>query len=434
MHEKRWLAIIFSVFILFGLAYSVLLPPWEGPDESNHYLLALILARGRAFPGTDVNYMAHQPQLFYRIGAEFLKLLHSENEDWIVYYRPPPRMSNIRKPVPIFPWSAENYIFLPGLFTLRWFNLLLATGALALNYHAVRRLTGGNTTIALTALAFTALTPQFLSTSTTVSNDALGFLAGAFLVWLLSWFLTHPMKKAEIFLSILLAILLPFATKLTALPVGVALVLGILFGQERRLPGRRVWALAAGALAGFIVLVALVIILPDTATYFFRTLIWRAFIIDEGALSWAYLQAQVVQIVRSYWGFAGWLSVSLSGWTTAALTAIAGTGVLAALWDDLRSWREGKSERVAMGAVWLAAGLPLLAVLKNALNTVNSQGRFLFPAIGVFGYLVVKGGHRLIPSRGHGYILPATMAIMILANLELWITGLIPVYYQPFFH
>jgi hypothetical protein len=84
------------------------------------------------------------------------------------------------------------------------------------------------------------------------------------------------------------------------------------------------------------------------------------------------------------------------------------------------------------GGVWLVAGLTVLAVLKNGLNTINTQGRFLFPAIGVLTLLIVSGWKVLLHPRLRPYLLPSVMIVMVAANGILWFWGIIPVYYQPF--
>ena len=67
-----------------------------------------------------------------------------------------------------------------------------------------------------------------------------------------------------------------------------------------------------------------------------------------------------------------------------------------------------------------------------ALVTIYSQGRFLFPAAGPLGLVVVEGWLLLLPARGRKVFLPGLIAILAAANLTLWWTGLLPVYFQPF--
>jgi hypothetical protein len=80
--------------------------------------------------------------------------------------------------------------------------------------------------------------------------------------------------------------------------------------------------------------------------------------------------------------------------------------------------------------VWLAVGLALLVVGRNALTTPQFQGRFLFPAIGPLSLLAVAGWHALLPGRARQAILPAALLILLATHLIL-ISRILAVYYQP---
>jgi len=144
-----------------------------------------------------------------------------------------------------------------------------------------------------------------------------------------------------------------------------------------------------------------------------------------------YIKEMVSQVIWSYWGWVGWLAVKLPGWCVVLLTGLGVIGVGAA-------WRKGEGEKekgrrsVGEWGGWLVAGLAILAVLKNGLNTINSQGRFLFPAIGVLCWLMVMGWERLLPERFKPYLVPGVIILMVAVNFVLWFGGIIPVYYQPF--
>ena len=354
--ERRWLALIFGLFLLLGVVTSLLIPPWEGSDEHAHYLLALNLARVGRFQSDEVNYEGIQPQLYYRGASTVLLVLETQGREWIDYIRPPPDFSRVRTAAPIYPWTAENYQFLPGLYTLRWLNLLLSAGALGLNYNAIRRFTGGNASIALTALALGALTPQYLHISSAVSNDVLGILAGAFLFWLLSLYCVRPFSRAEVALTVVVSLLLPFATKLTALLMGAALIAVVIRGSRNRWPVRWAWLVIAGLLGVGLVVLALIAFVPDTATFILRSLIWRTFFIDPALLTATHFFEQIAQLARSYWGLVGWLSVGLPDWLVGALTGLVVVGAARHLRAVLRGEFGSEGEAAGEGRLELGAG------------------------------------------------------------------------------
>jgi len=459
MTERRWLAIIFGLYILFAFAYSWLMPPWEGPDEPAHYILAVNLVRVGIFSTTKRNYEAGQPQPYYRLVSVPLKWLHEINPEWVAVVQPERDYGNVRVAAPIFDWSDENYQFLPGLYLLRWLNILMGAGALGLNYAAMRRLSlkklgfsnsheensppyslsdppfaekNPGFSPALAALALAALTPQFLHTTSSVANDTLGILAGAILFWIMSRSASLPLWGLGG--GVILAFLLPYTTKLTVLPVGIALAIAIIFQVRARWPDAwRKFAIGGLVLGGGTLLLG-VLLIPKMGDLFLRQVIWRALTISEDARTLEYGWEMVKQVVWSYWGLVGWLSVGLPGWVVVLLTGLGMIGVgvgYNGAGGLRRKGEEGEKKWVSWG-VGLMAGLTVLAVLKNGLTTINSQGRFLFPAIGALALLMVSGWEKLLPARFKPYLLPAVIVLMIAANLILWFGGIIPVYYQPF--
>jgi hypothetical protein len=57
----------------------------------------------------------------------------------------------------------------------------------------------------------------------------------------------------------------------------------------------------------------------------------------------------------------------------------------------------------------------------------------LFPAIGALSLLMTAGWHRVLPPRLQSYLPLFIVLLLLSCNLLLWLTGVIPVYYQPFF-
>jgi hypothetical protein len=70
-------------------------------------------------------------------------------------------------------------------------------------------------------------------------------------------------------------------------------------------------------------------------------------------------------------------------------------------------------------------------LFRNYLTTPQLQGRFLFPTLGPIALLVVYGWGQ-IPGDRKRFLAPALVLLVALLNLHLWITGVIPVYFQPF--
>ncbi|MGH2545016.1 MAG: hypothetical protein ACRDIB_19660, partial [Ardenticatenaceae bacterium] len=219
------------------------------------------------------------------------------------------------------------------------------------------------------------------------------------------------------------------------------------------------------------------------------TVVWRVtYIRPDFFHDWA-LWELLVFYVTSYWGQVGWEAVglqrvvvamivglSLLGWLTSlrlilsqfplrlfwgslALLVAAAVAAVLFLYQSNPWWRIPLPFAATLAAVlllgwwlhqrqdpirrlalpqsawrilWLAVTLTLLAIIKNALTTPQYQGRFLFPSLGALAFLTAAGWYALLPRRRTRHLPALTIAFMVSLNLLLWLTRVIPVYYQPF--
>ena len=72
--RHRWLFAIMGAFFLLSVAVSILLPPRQGPDESDHYGNAQLIARSfRLIPSNPATWRPdsaiRQPPLYYSLAA-----------------------------------------------------------------------------------------------------------------------------------------------------------------------------------------------------------------------------------------------------------------------------------------------------------------------------------------------------------------------------
>jgi hypothetical protein len=429
VNERAWLAVIFSFYFLLAIGYSLLMPMWEGPDEPAHYLVALTLARMDRYATPEKNYEAHQPQGFYRFAALVIKGLDKLDKRYSDYFRPYPYYRFIRQPIRIFDWKEANYRFLVGAHILRWLNILIGGGALWLNWSAFRLISPGEPTQRLAAIALGALTPQYLHIMSSISNDALGALAGA-LLFSLAVRISLGASPRIMLLSVILAFILPLLTKLTVLPVGVVLVYAVVWKHVSHT--QRFWRwLLGGLLALFFSFTVVYLISPTTVLSAIDQLQWRALSIRDEAYTSAYLVSMISQVIWSYWGKVGWLAVGLPGWMVVVFTLF---GLLGGFIQARKLvWlRSGRPHFAAWIVVWSVALLSIAAVLRNGLTTPHSQGRFLFPALGALTLLMASGWHAILPERFQPMLPWILILVMLAANFFLWGTGILPVYYQPF--
>lgn len=426
--ERRWLTWIFILYFLLGSGYSLLMPIWEAPDEPAHYHLAWQAARLGEYAVREINYEAHQPRAFYYLGSYVIRALDSVNPRLSDFFYPREYKFNIRVRERRFEWNDYNYRFLLGVYALRWLNLLLGALALRLNWQAFKIVAPDEPTLQLSALALAALTPQYLHIMSSVNNDALGTLAGALLFYLGARALRDPGSRIKILL-IPLAVLLPFTTKLTVLPVSAAL-LGIAAWQWFFGLRQKKWALVSALVLAFGA-GALYVLFPEMIHTSLGEIAWRLSSLRKRGVDLEYLITIATQIVWTYWGMVGWIAVGLSWWVVALLSAFGLVGIVIKISAPIES-----SASRPQFDLWVTTSLiamfTVFVVARNGLTTGATQGRLLFPAIGALSLLMVGGWHEALSERAQRTMPLTIVVLMVLLNIGLWAFGIVPVYYQPF--
>lgn len=428
VNERRWLGIIFSLYFLLAFGYSLLMPIWEAPDEPAHFHLAWRVARGKSYPTYEHNYETYQPRAYYYAVSLVIRALDQIDPRFSSYYLPPHQPRNLRKPLAMFYWSPENYRLLLGVYSLRWVNILLGASALWLNWKSFRLLAPERPELHLAALALAALTPQYLHIMSSVSNDATGALAGAFLLYLAIRFMKEPSGQLGL-LSILSALLLPFITKLTVLPVSAGL-LAIVAGKWFFSLRSKRW-LVYSVLAVLLSAGIFYLLFPQTVQTAWNDVEWRLFSLRRNALTSRYVKAILSQIVWTYWGKVGWIAVGLHAYIVNLLTAFGLAGLLLHATQLIKSRKSDPQFNLWIGT-WVIGLLTLLTVLRNGLATSATQGRFLFPAIGALSILMTGGWHSILPERMRYHLPWIVMLLMVSCTLILWQFGILPTYFQPF--
>ena len=488
--EKGWLYLVFTLYAVLAFSYSLLMPLWEAPDETAHYLVVLYLAREGRMPTPAESYEAIQPPLYYWLAAKFFQQLDGINPRLIDPYRPAltPRSDFTR-----YAWTAENYRVIWGAYFLRWLSIPLGGLALAFIYKGARRFTAHlgrpGAVIALATVTLVGLTPQFLHNSSALSNDPAANAAGAGLFWLLSTVALEPPGGRRLLLITAAALAFPVLIKLTILPMSLTLLIATFWQLRHVRPARWPWLLAGGAGLGLLGIGGLVALAPGSAGFLWRTFWWRVSYVRPDLFEVWPLWEIVKFYSASYWGQVAWKTAGLPRIIVLVLAGLMALGWLASLrllwpqtslsqfWRRLALllllflavlgiasyfnawwsiswtiiaffvsitavawWQHHQLDpapvlpvnRYAWGVVWLAAALALLIIVKNALTTPQYQGRFLFPSLGALTLLTTAGWYALLPPRAAVYLPHLILGIMLCLNLVLWLGTIIPIFYQPF--
>lgn len=404
------------------------MPIWEAPDEPAHYHLAWRVARGKSYPTYEHNYEANQPRAYYYAASLVIRGLDQIDPKFSDYYVPRYEPRNYRKPTHMYEWTDGNYHFRLGVYSLRWLNILIGGAALWCFWSASRLLAPEAPWLRVGALALAALTPQYLHIMSSVSNDAVGTLAGAALFYLGIRFMKEPSTWLGL-VVLVLAFALPFITKLTVLPVSAAVLLIVagtwLFGL-----GSRRWLVFAG-LAVLLSAGVIYIFFPEILQTAWGEVEWRLSGFRRNAFTGKYLRFILGQVMWTYWGKVGWVAIGLHKSIIYGLTTLGLLGMIVQAHGLIRD--RGKDFIFSSWVATLLVGIfTTLAVFRNALSTAATQGRLLFPAIGVLSILMVAGWHRILPARLRQHLPVLIVLMLLISTLTLWAWGVVPVYYQPF--
>jgi hypothetical protein len=424
--DARWLllGLWLCCFVIRGLLYLALMPPWQAPDEPTSVELTLtMLDRGRLVSPADASPTIQRAIIAsmertnfwaYGIGHEPSSPDAGFNDIW-------PNRSQLHRP-PLYAllllpiarltsdWPLEQQLYL-----FHVVSLLLVTITVS-----VAGLIGWAFAAELPALpwvlpALAALHPQLALIGVSVSSDNLAGLIGALVFWLLLLVARNGLSwRRGLLLLGLLA--LGFWTKRTTLfllPTALCGVLPALYVNSvrrwRRSDGqaRRRAALLAGG--GGLGLIALLTLSPLGATllrlcnsYFFDNAAqWRLFVFTEylRALPFAlgpWLRQNVLFMNRTFWADVGWHRGVLPDALALTLLALTLLAWLSSIVVAARSWRRMPGwQRQFIVVCWIGLILCLSQTLLSYLITppavALAQGRYLFPVFMPIMFLIAVG-------------------------------------------
>lgn len=432
------------LFMGLGLGYSMLTPIFENSDETLHYPYIKHLADGNglplAIPGQPWNQEATQPPLYYAIVAASTFWIDTDNLPEHLQFNPHWLFTEVRSlindnqnrvlhgPMDAFPFRRAALAIHMG----RWWSLLFGAITVACSFIIYRQMFPQSLALANTATALTALTPQFIRVSATVSNDSLSAALAALTV-LLALNFTQPQQQAlahgrraaikfnaghALLLGLLagLALLTKLSSLTTFLLVAFILFWRLLFlGELHRRPWQKLfgWLLLAGAM-----------LLLLNGWYLWRNYQlygeWLATethlnLAGRGTLSIPQIWQLRAEIQRAYWATFGWGQIRPPEWTFVLLRWFVSIGLLGLLLGIIAKLVQGHKNRplplnlaqinlehIILLLFWAALNLALYVRWVMEVGSV-SHTRLIFPAITAISLLLALGWHTLVPPRFAGW-------------------------------
>ncbi len=409
-HSLLWAVI--AVFVVLSLLFNFRTPAgnngyFHTPDEGAHLSYVRWIADKGSLPRFEgyggAGYEAHQPPLYYTLGALVWRL---------------------SRPSPLPPARA-----------VRLLSTLFGALLVATVYRLARLLMPDVPAVALASAGVVALLPMHIAICSAVNNDSLTNLLFALVMMEFALLFTQSKPSRWIALRMGLWAGLAGLTKVTALLLIPVLVVGWLLVPRTR--GTRVWL---GMLVS--VGIALALMFP----WFVRNmqlyddpLLLRAFertfagtaraeqFLKAGVSMTEYLRQVADWTYRSFWFAYGTPQTAAKGipnFLPDRLYVVMGVWhLLTLLGFALSLWRE--REQFAEGAWrwWTVGGLLFLLVLgafvRFILTYFQTQGRYLYPALAPVALAFAIGWRGLFPvhlrASADGILLLVLFAVSVLA-------------------
>jgi 4-amino-4-deoxy-L-arabinose transferase-like glycosyltransferase len=444
------LAWLVAASLSLAIAWAIVSPALQAPDENAHFGYVQTLAETGDLPGAPgrpafSTEQARAAELSNADQAAAQKTVRMQwdpraETSWERRARALPERARqdgggtnpaSSNPPLYYLWETPAYLiassgdFFDRLFAMRVASLLWLALTVVATWLLVGEVLGRDPLLQLAAAGLAGLAPMMTFVSASVSPDAMLFAVWTLALWLgvrtLKRGLT-PARAATLFAAVGAAIVVK-ASSYALLP-GAVLVLAV--GAWRKRPTAPALAIVGGAAAGALALTAgawyVIARLADrppaaqisgasatTGTNVRELLsyLWQFYLPKlPFQTDWPTIAPHIPVFdiwIRGVWGAFGWTEVTFPAEVYGVL-ALLTAAVLAAA--GLVLWRTRRSADLAVGAFLLLTVVSLLAGLhwsEYRLHTAGAgnfnQGRYLLPLVGIAGLLLATGLSALAPAR-----------------------------------
>ena len=258
-HRRGFLIGLFALTLVRGIVYSVIIPPWQAPDEPGHVEYAVLLAEKRRFLNREDSSPELQQQILSSMKEfDFWRHLGGEEPQTI-----PQSFSQDSSLVlsgtqlgdesPLYYLIPALVFILAGirdallqLYILRWFSVVLCSATVAVAYLVAAELFPDERFMRIAVPALVMFLPMFAYMGSAANSDALAILLSSLLFWQLVMLFKNGANWRSVFAVTGLACLAVVAKKtaLFAVPLLLIAVPVYLWGRRTRVeePARRAMA------------------------------------------------------------------------------------------------------------------------------------------------------------------------------------------------
>jgi len=263
-------AVLVVLSLALGLLFSLVIPPWQAPDEPRHVEYALLLSEKGWFLDQEDLSLDLQRQIlssmrdfdFWRqIGREQPEPLPASFYEDPFLIRSGTRLADESPLYALLP--ALVFRLLPGddvllcLYVMRWFSVALSAATVAVACLVSFRLFPQDRFLMIAVPAFVACLPMFAFIGASANNDVLATLISSLLIWQLVRVLHDGLswRSAAVVGTLVVLSVMAKKTALFTVPVAVVAIPISRWGLRASMPRNHKWVLA-GCLGLFAVLAA----------------------------------------------------------------------------------------------------------------------------------------------------------------------------------
>jgi 4-amino-4-deoxy-L-arabinose transferase-like glycosyltransferase len=403
---RRSLALIAAAYLAVGVAYSLVNPILESPDEALNYANVRFFVEERSLPVLEPDEVskAHHPPLYYALGAlatfwvpdeDFDAIVARENPFWA--YRLEPGVDN--KSLYLHNPELEDFRDAAlGVLLVRWLSLLMGAGTILCVYGTARELFPQRRALAVGSAALVAFNPMFLFINASVHDDPLSNLVAAGVLCVTARILVRgaTVRRAVVLGLLVGLVILTKLTCLLVLPtVGLALLYRALFDRGGWRQSLKVGAVVAvvALLVGGWWFVRNQVLYGDPTSMGRQMETWEDTRPDGPDLMAALREVGFLH--DSAWGAFGYGQIPMPGWVYGLmrLLGLVAAGGIVLFWVRRRAGRVDWEQQPLALLIVLSGPLVVFLIVFVRMISIDTAnfGRYLFVSLAFLAPLYVLG-------------------------------------------
>jgi hypothetical protein len=415
MIKQHWVAVLVLIAYLgLAITYSVIIPMWEAFDEDGHYQYARYIAANWVLPqlgdpATESISEKIQPPLYYILAASVIRLVGDSQFSQPVLN---PYMSSGKAGINYAIHSAaENAPYrgtVLAVHLVRLLSVLIGAIAILFTYLIGLLIAPRHREVAVGAMLLHAFWPQFLFSSSVVSNDVLASAMGSLVTYCLLKMLRQGFSGLRV-ISLCAALGLALVTKLNTLvlvPIAVIVLIKVIFDQLHEAMYRKILRLLGMALIVFL-LVLLVQWLLQRMSYFqwsksvFVLLYQRKFeyifLKLLTSMSGGIVGQNLLYLLKTSYASFGWGNLEIASpyyYVSWAVQTLFITGAVIAICRHRIVIQ--RSLLLVCGLIFLSFVFEVLMIAVYAHDFYGAHGRYLMPGMSAYMILLAAGFSTLV--------------------------------------